>query len=185
MMRGYFGLGVEGISKPRNLGNLVRTAHSFGASFFFTIDPNINMKDVRFADTSDASGQMPLYIFDKLSDMPLPKHCKIVGVEFLEDAVDLPSFRHPQQAIYILGPERGNLSAETLAKCDYTIKIPMKFCVNVGTAGAIVLYDRLISMGRFAKRPVVAGGDILPLPKHTHGGHFHRIPSKEYKEQKK
>jgi hypothetical protein len=34
----------------------------------------------------------------------------------------------------------------------------MKFCVNVGVAGAIVMYDRLISMGRFAPRPVSAGG---------------------------
>ena len=31
-MRGYFGIGVEGISKPMNLGSLFRTAHAFGAS---------------------------------------------------------------------------------------------------------------------------------------------------------
>ena len=36
-MRGYFGIGAEGISKPMNLGALMRTAHAFGASFFFTI----------------------------------------------------------------------------------------------------------------------------------------------------
>ncbi|MEE8144119.1 MAG: TrmH family RNA methyltransferase, partial [Kiloniellales bacterium] len=34
-MRGYFAIGVEGISKPMNLGNLLRSAHAFGASFFF------------------------------------------------------------------------------------------------------------------------------------------------------
>ena len=38
-MRGYFGIGVEGISKPMNLGNLLRSAHAFGASFFFTVSP--------------------------------------------------------------------------------------------------------------------------------------------------
>ena len=37
-MRGYFGIGVEGISKTMNVGNLFRTAHAFGASFVFTID---------------------------------------------------------------------------------------------------------------------------------------------------
>ena len=37
-MRGYFGIGVEGISKAMNLGNLMRSAHAFGASFFFTVD---------------------------------------------------------------------------------------------------------------------------------------------------
>jgi hypothetical protein len=40
----------------------------------------------------------------------------------------------------------------------------MKFCINVGVAGALVMYDRLISMGRFADRPVHAGGpdDFVP-----------------------
>ena len=36
-MRGYFAIGAERISKPMNLGNLLRSAHAFGASFFFTI----------------------------------------------------------------------------------------------------------------------------------------------------
>ena len=35
-MRGYFGFGAEGISKPMNMGNLVRSAHAFGAKFIFT-----------------------------------------------------------------------------------------------------------------------------------------------------
>ena len=29
-MRGYFAIGVEGISKSMNVGNLVRSAHAFG-----------------------------------------------------------------------------------------------------------------------------------------------------------
>jgi len=36
-MRGYFGVGVEGISKSYNLGAVLRTANAFGASFAFTI----------------------------------------------------------------------------------------------------------------------------------------------------
>ena len=36
-MRGYFGIGVEGISKPMNLGAILRTAHAFRASFAFAI----------------------------------------------------------------------------------------------------------------------------------------------------
>ena len=37
IMRGYFGVGVEGVSKPFNIGNLMRSAHAFGAGFVFTI----------------------------------------------------------------------------------------------------------------------------------------------------
>ncbi len=36
-MRGYFGIGAEGISKAMNVGSLFRSAHAFGASFMFTV----------------------------------------------------------------------------------------------------------------------------------------------------
>jgi len=73
-------------------------------------------------------------------------------VELTPDAIDLPSFRHPARAAYILGPEGGSLSPEMIAKCEFTVKIPMSFCINVAMAGAIVMYDRMRSMGRFAER---------------------------------
>ena len=34
-MRGYFGIGVEQLSKAMNAGTLFRTAHAFGAAFAF------------------------------------------------------------------------------------------------------------------------------------------------------
>ncbi|HHL43572.1 MAG TPA: TrmH family RNA methyltransferase, partial [Hellea balneolensis] len=37
-MRGYFGIGSEGISKAANLGAVMRTAHAFGASFVYTVN---------------------------------------------------------------------------------------------------------------------------------------------------
>lgn len=157
-MRGYFGIGVEGISKPMNVGNLLRSAHSFGANFFFTVAPAVDVRGMRDSDTSDAFGHLPFYSFEKVSDLVLPIKTSLVAVEFLPDAVDLPSFRHPQQAVYVLGPEGGNVSPEMLARCDHKIKIPMKFCINVGVAGALVMYDRLISMGRHPDRPVHEGG---------------------------
>ena len=52
----------------------------------------------------------------------------------------------------------GDVSPELMAKAAHVIKIPMKFCINVGVAGALTMYDRLISMGKFADRPVKAGG---------------------------
>ena len=57
-MRGYFGVGVDGISKPMNLGNLVRIANAFGASFFFSIAPRLKLSDAA-SDTSNAEGVLP------------------------------------------------------------------------------------------------------------------------------
>ncbi|MEM9469948.1 MAG: TrmH family RNA methyltransferase [Pseudomonadota bacterium] len=162
-MRGYFGMGVEGITKEANLGNLVRSAHAFGASFFFVIRPEIDVHAVRVSDTSGAFDHMPFYIWESAEEMELPKGCQLVGVEFMEDSVELPSFRHPTRAAYILGPEMGDLSPEMMAKLDHVIKIPMKFCINVGVAGAITMYDRTLSMGRFPDRPVRPGGPDLDM----------------------
>ncbi len=156
-MRGYFAIGAERISKQLNLGNLVRSAHGFGASFFFTIGSPLGRAEA-YADTSKAAGHLPIYNYQTSAELALPKGCKLVGVELLDDAIDLPSFRHPLLAAYVLGPERGSLSPGLVARCDYIVKIPTAFCVNVAMAGAIVMYDRVRSVGRFAERPVGEGG---------------------------
>jgi tRNA G18 (ribose-2'-O)-methylase SpoU len=162
-MRGYFGIGVEGISKPMNVGSLLRSAHAFGASFFFTVNTEIDLKAMRESDTSGAFDHIPFYNFEKPADLLLPRNTSLVAVELVEGAVDLPSFRHPLQAVYVLGPEKNSVSTEMLGRCDHVVKIPMKFCVNVGVAGALVMYDRLISLGKFPDRPVREGGpDFAP-----------------------
>jgi tRNA G18 (ribose-2'-O)-methylase SpoU len=143
-MRGYFGIGAEEMSKPMNLGALMRTAHAFGASFFFTISRSFD--------------HMPYYPYDTLDAMRLPKGCVLVGIELTDDAVELPRFQHPQAAAYVLGRERGSLSDELVSKCQHIVKIPTKFCINVGLAGALVMYDRLLAHGGYPARPIMPGG---------------------------
>ena len=177
-MRGYFGVGVERSSKPMNLGNLLRSAHAFGASFFFTVEATYDSQAVRASDTSDAAKQLPLYSYESLDDLRLPKECALVGIELDERAVELPSFFHPTAAAYVLGPERGSLSPALIARCDHLVKIPMKFCINVGVAGAIVMYDRMISLGRFASRPVNPRAAPGALADHVQGAQLIRRPKK-------
>ena len=168
-MRGYFGIGVEGISKAMNVGTLFRSAHAFDASFVFTVAANYNRTEGNRSDTSDTAKSVPFYSFPDVDSLLLPKACDLVAVELLEDAVDLPSFRHPRNAAYILGAERHGVSTEMLERCDYSIKIPMKFSINLGIAGALVMYDRLLSMGRFPARPFAPGGEIEALPETVWG----------------
>ncbi|MEK9754586.1 MAG: RNA methyltransferase [Rhodospirillaceae bacterium] len=173
-MRGYFGIGVERISKTMNVGNLFRSAHAFGASFVFTVAAIYERDEGAKSDTSDAMGQLPFFSFPAAASLVLPEDCRLVGVELMDSSVELPSFRHPGQAAYVLGPERGELSPELAARCDWLVKIPTRFCVNVGIAGAIVMYDRLVSTGRFADRPVRPGAPTEGLAEHVHGGPFSR-----------
>jgi tRNA G18 (ribose-2'-O)-methylase SpoU len=168
-VRGYFGIGVEGVSKSANVGALLRTAHGFGASFCFTIGAGWDSRAARLADTSDTVKHVPMWRFADLAAVSLPRGCQLVGVELLDEAVDLPSFRHPLNAAYVLGPERAGLSPALLERCDHVVRIPTRFALNLAVAGAIVLYDRLIQLGRFAERPVGAGGPAERVQAERHG----------------
>ena len=162
--RGYFGIGAEGVSKSANVGALLRTAHAFDAAFCFLIGTGFDARAGRLADTADTPAHVPLWRFDSVDGITLPERCVLVGVELLDDAAELPSFRHPLNAAYVLGPERSGLSSAVLARCRHVVRIPTRFALNLAVAGALVLYDRLLQHGRFAERPVHSGGAETELP---------------------
>ena len=156
-MKGYFAVGVEGVSKARNLGAVMRTAHAFGASFIFSINAEDRARELFQTDTAKTAINLPYYAWDSLDEMVLPRGCQLVGVELTENAIALPSFRHPRAAAYVMGPERGSLSPNLLKRCAHVVQIPTKFCVNLSVAAAITLYDRTVNLGGFAERPVRPG----------------------------
>ncbi len=162
--RGYFGIGVEGVSKSANVGALLRTAHAFGAAFCFVLGAGWDSRASRLADTADTPRHVPLWRFPDLDALRLPQECALVGVELLEEATELPSFRHPLNAAYVLGPERSSLSPALLARCQHVVRIPTRFALNLSVVGALVLYDRLLQHGRFADRPVGSRGPAGTAP---------------------
>lgn len=194
-MRGYFSIGIDGVTKTGNMGNLIRTAHGFGAAFAFSIKPafreaidpivvdalaspeerarvkaQLKARRKGRPDTSKSAKAIPYFEYDSIEELNLPKACQLVAVEITDDAIDMPSFRHPAQAAYILGGERLSVSPEVMGICDHVIKIPTKFSLNVATAGAIVMYDRILSHGGFATRPVTPSGAPIEKEPHVQGG---------------
>ena len=168
-MKGYFGIGVERISKAMNAGAVMRTGHAFGADFSFFIGGPLSKNEISLSDTSNTENNLPTYFFEKPSDLLLPRACKLVGIEITEEAELLPSFKHPRMAAYILGSERLGLSQETLKLCDYIVKVPTKFSLNLALTGGIVLYDRISSLGNFSSRPLMPGGIKLENKSHNFG----------------
>ena len=160
-MRGYFGIGVQGISKAGNLGAVMRTAHAFGASFVYTVDAHHKALQIDETDTSKTLKHLPHYQWDSIDDMRLPQGCMLVGVELCERSIDMPSFRHPLNACYVLGPEQGSLSPAMQDMCTHIVKIPTKFCINVSLAAALTLYDRTLCLGSYPERPMMPGGPDL------------------------
>ncbi|MEM7046187.1 MAG: RNA methyltransferase [Pseudomonadota bacterium] len=150
-MRGYFAIGVEGISKPGNAGALVRTAHAFGAQFVFAVGGDADSLS-QATDTSKAIGSVPFYHVPEISALSLPRHCSLIGVEITDEAIELPRFIHPRQAAYIVGPEGDSLSRACIARCAQVVRIPTRFAINLSLAGTIVMYDRMLSQRHWGAR---------------------------------
>lgn len=70
-----------------------------------------------------------------------------VAVEVRENAERLPNFVHPENALYIFGPEDGSLDRGILSACHRFVVIPATSCLNLAASVNVVLYDRLMKIG--------------------------------------
>ena len=61
----------------------------------FTLRAQYNRREGAHTDTSDTPRSVPTYNFADLEAFRLPQGCRLVGVEITDQAIDLPSFRHP------------------------------------------------------------------------------------------
>jgi len=152
--RGYFLIGCYRPKTGINVGTLWRTARWMGAGGFFTIrerfpeKARINMVRADPAlgqqtDTTAAHRHVPYLTFESVDALreSVPLAC-IVGVELDSRAVSLPSFKHPERCIYLLGAEDFGLTPDVREMCDHIVEIPGGN-LNVSVAGSIVLYDRI------------------------------------------
>lgn len=137
----WFGIGIERCKREVNLGTLWRSAVCFGASFVFTIG---HRYERQASDTVGAPYCVPFFAYQDLDDFNdhRPYGGPLVGVELAPNARPLETFVHPRRALYLLGPEDGSLSLRAQALCQEIVAFDSRWCLNVATAGSVVLYDR-------------------------------------------
>jgi tRNA G18 (ribose-2'-O)-methylase SpoU len=142
MVRGYFGIAMLHSKTEENVGSMLRTASSFGASFLAIIGKRYSHQN---SDTLKSYRHTPLFYYKDYDDFldHKPKDCSIVAIELHKESRKLKTFCHPERSIYLLGAEDRGISEDILNKCDSIVQIPGKICLNVSVAGSIVLYDRL------------------------------------------
>lgn len=78
------------------------------------------------------------YFFDQFDRTVTP-----VAVELRENSELLPQFVHPENPLYVFGPEDGSIPQVVLKHCHRFVVIPTAHCVNLSAAVYLVLYDRL------------------------------------------
>lgn len=148
MRRGIAAIGLDRPKDPQNLGGVLRAAHCFGAAMVATRGNRVRIKRSH-TDTTKAWRHMPLIHADDLMEV-CPYACVPVVVEVAEGATQLCTFKHPESAFYIFGPEDGSVSEELLGCCKHVVSIPTRFCLNLAATVNIVLYDRLTKTGSAA-----------------------------------
>lgn len=159
---------------PHNVGNVVRLASAYGISQVWYSGDRLKHKLAgripreermrRYADVTLINHPDPLTRLLSAA----PKACP-VAVELVRGAELLPDFVHPDQPldigldylvpgaappIYVFGMEDGSLPGAILKRCHRFVVIPTFECLNLATAVATVLYDRMSKMP-VEKRPAI------------------------------
>jgi tRNA(Leu) C34 or U34 (ribose-2'-O)-methylase TrmL len=76
------------------------------------------------------------YFFDHFPDA-VP-----VAVELRPHATRLHLFEHPENALYVFGPEDGSLNRLIATRCHQFVVVPTRHCLNLATTVATILWDR-------------------------------------------
>jgi tRNA(Leu) C34 or U34 (ribose-2'-O)-methylase TrmL len=74
---------------------------------------------------------------------------KIVCVEFAINAIPLPEYVHPENALYIFGPEDGSIDQDLIDQADAVVYVPTVGCMNLSASVNVVLYDRLVKAANY------------------------------------
>jgi tRNA(Leu) C34 or U34 (ribose-2'-O)-methylase TrmL len=135
-----------------NVGATVRAASCFGIEQVWFTGNRVSLdteKKERLPREERMKGYKSVdliqfdYPFDAFDNGVVP-----VAIEIRENSIPLPYFTHPENALYIFGPEDGSLGKAVTRHCHSFAIIPSRHCTNLAAAVYIVLYDRMMKSGQ-------------------------------------
>lgn len=137
---------LEGVKDPGNLGTVVRTVDSVGASGVILLgevtDP-FALEAVRA--TMGSLFHVPLFAasLDEFVAWKTATGIRVWGTH-LKGAVDYRSVDWPETCVLMMGNEQSGLPAAHVAACDGIVKIPMAGradSLNLAVSTAVMLYE--------------------------------------------
>lgn len=140
-------IGLVNPKSPTNIGMIMRAAGCYDADAVFYSGDRYNRAKKFHTDTHHSASNTPLTHVENILEA-IPKGATCVGVEFVEGAIPLMEFIHPDNAFYLFGPEDGSLTQAQVDACDYVVYVPTVGCMNLACTVNVLLYDRLSKNGR-------------------------------------
>lgn len=143
------------LSNPKfahNLGQAVRALSCFGVSQLWWSGKRV-LEELEGLDRIPREERMRGYSDVQIlyNERPLDAYEKgvvPVCIELVRGSESLVDFVHPENAVYVFGPEDGSVDQGTRRRCHRFVSIPTKHCTNLSAAVYLVLYDRLVKSKR-------------------------------------
>ena len=142
MKKSQVTIGLTNPKSPTNVGAVMRAAGCYQVDEVKYTGQRYEKAAKFHTDTKSATRNIPLVGVDSFLD-DLGPETKIVCVELAEGATPLPRFQHPENAIYIFGPEDGSISQDVADRADHVVYVPTVGCMNLAATVNVLLYDRL------------------------------------------
>lgn len=146
-----------------NVGMAVRAASCFGLSQVWWTGDRVSLDPAKgrlpreermkgYADVDMIQHDYPIDCFGMVAP---------VAVELSPSAELLPTFWHPENALYVFGPEDGSIPKAIRRHCHRHVVIPTRHCTNLAAAVYITLYDRLVKEQAAGRASVLPASEIL------------------------
>ena len=137
---------LDGVQDPGNVGTILRTADAFHADGLFLVNACADLYNPKTVRASmGAVFRCPVWtcVLEELRALLTKSGLPLYGAALRSDTVDVrrADFSHCAVAV---GSEGKGLSADALAACDLTVRIPMSgHCesLNAAAAAAVLLWE--------------------------------------------
>lgn len=138
-------IGLTNPKSPNNVGSVMRAAGNYNVDAVIYTGTRYDRAARSNPDTPNLSRKVgldvPLSPVNKLIDA-VDEDTRIICIELVENAIALPQYQHPEKALYIFGPEDGNIEQNIIDQADDVVYIPTIGCMNLAATVNVVLYDR-------------------------------------------
>ena len=131
---------------PHNVGMVVRLASCYGLRQVWFTGDRVSLDPARGErlpreERMKGYRDVEMIHYEHLLDQ-FPAGSVPVAVEVRAGSEMLHSFEHPENPLYVFGPEDGSIPSAVVPRCHRFLVIPTRHCLNLATAVATVLWDR-------------------------------------------